>query len=110
MDALRFRRHLRGNATDAEAHLWRFLRSRRLEGFKFRRQHPAGPFVLDFFCEERELAVELDGGQHFLPAEMNRDHARTAYLSSLGITVLRFTNTEALAETEAVLWPAAFRR
>jgi len=62
------RRQLRRSSTDAEAFLWYHLRSRRLAGFKFRRQHPYGPFILDFFCAERNLAIELDGGQHFEPA------------------------------------------
>jgi very-short-patch-repair endonuclease len=63
--ALARRRALRGRATDAERLLWRLLQARQLLGLKFRRQHPVGPYIVDFYCADRRLAVELDGGQHF---------------------------------------------
>ena len=68
---------LRNNATDAERFLWRHLRGRQLDGFKFSRQMPVGPFICDFMCRERHLVVELDGGQH---AENATDMRRTAFL------------------------------
>jgi very-short-patch-repair endonuclease len=100
---LQFRRALRTQSTDAEARLWYHLRDRRLVGFKFRRQHAFGPFILDFFCQERRLAIELDGGQHFeAPAEAY-DRRRTDFLARHGVVVLRFTNDQIFLETAAVL-------
>ncbi len=96
-------RRLRQDATDAERALWRGLRGRRLDGLKFRRQHVVGRYVLDFYCHECRLAVELDGGQHNEPEQRRRDAARTAFLESRGVAVLRYSNIEALRETEAVL-------
>src|SRR5256885_12641504 len=84
------RRTLRSAGTDAENALWARLRAKRLLGFKFRRQHPCGPYILDFYCPSKHLAVELDGGQHFEPAGQEYDVRRTAFLARRGITVLRF--------------------
>ena len=83
--------------------MWQELRSRRLGGFKFRRQVPVGPFVLDFYCAEQRLAVELDGGGHAEPQQAAHDEERTALLARRGIRVLRFWNQEVLAERPAVL-------
>jgi very-short-patch-repair endonuclease len=101
--ALIRRRQLRVQSTDAEAALWSHLRGRRLAGFKFRRQHPCGPFILDFFCEQTSLAVELDGGQHFEPSAQAYDAWRTRYLARRGITVLRFPTDQVFREIEGVL-------
>jgi very-short-patch-repair endonuclease len=101
--SLRHRRQLRRASTDAETALWYHLRDRRLAGIKFRRQHPFGPFILDFFCEERRLAVELDGGQHFDVAMQRYDERRTAFVREYGITVLRFSNDQVIGERRAVL-------
>lgn len=92
-------RELRTTATDAEVRLWCCLRSGRLGGLKFRRQHPLPPYILDFYCEAAKLAVELDGSQH----GGENDAARTLDLERKGIMVLRFWNDQALKETEAVL-------
>lgn len=92
-------RELRIAATDAEVRLWYCLRSGRLGGLKFRRQHPLPPYILDFYCEAAKLAVELDGSQH----GGEDDAARTLDLEREGIMVLRFWNDQALKETEAVL-------
>ena len=100
---LDFRRALRRDSTDVERLLWRLLRDRRFENLKFRRQHPVGPFILDFYCPARCLAVELDGGQHFEPETLCRDRNRTRYLQQRGIRVLRFTNLETLHERAGVL-------
>jgi len=86
------RRALRRASTEAEAALWAQLRARRLAGFKFRRQHPCGPYILDFYCPARRLAVELDGGQHFDPLALRYDQRRTAFLHRRGIQVIRFPN------------------
>jgi very-short-patch-repair endonuclease len=96
-------RQHRVNATDAEALLWRLLRSRQIAGTKFRRQHQFGPYILDFYAHEPRLAIELDGNGHALPEQVVRDAERTAFLESFGLTVLRFANTAVLQETEAVL-------
>jgi very-short-patch-repair endonuclease len=93
---------LRNNATDAERMLWQHLSRRQLEGFKFSRQIPVGPFICDFMCRERKLIVELDGGQH---AENNRDVARTAFLEAQGYRVLRFWNNEVLGTWTACCRP-----
>ena len=96
-------RQLRKEQTDAERLMWSLLRDRRLAGFKFRRQHPVGPYILDFYCHEASLAVELDGGQHNEPDERARDSKRTAFLKDREIRVLRFWNNEVLTNTEGVL-------
>jgi very-short-patch-repair endonuclease len=97
------RRALRRNSTDAEASLWFHLRAKRFVGFKFRRQHSCGPYILDFYCPGRHLAVELDGGQHFEPSAQAYDQCRTAYLGRFGIKVLRFNNDLVFRELTAVL-------
>ncbi len=100
---LDFARQLRRQATDAENLLWRLLRGRRIANAKFRRQHPFPPYILDFYCHELKLAVELDGGQHNEEVGRRRDARRDEYLAGHGIRVLRFWNNEVLGETEAVL-------
>jgi very-short-patch-repair endonuclease len=101
--AIDFRRTLRLRSTDAEQQLWRLLRAKRLAGFKFRRQHTVGPYVLDFLCHAENLAVEADGGQHFSEEGQARDRARDEYLARRGIRVMRFTDRQVLAETEWVV-------
>jgi adenine-specific DNA-methyltransferase len=94
-------RSLRKRATDAEQLLWRHLRDRRLGGFKFRRQHPLGPYVLDFFCEAQGLVVELDGSQH--ADQLVQDSIRTKWLEARGKRVMRFWNNEVYEDLEGVL-------
>jgi very-short-patch-repair endonuclease len=101
--ALTRRRDLRRASTDGEAALWRHLRARQLAGFKFRRQHPVGWYVLDFYCCEARLAVELDGGQHLEPAVRAYDECRTAFLRRRRIKVLRFATDLVFREPVAVL-------
>ena len=85
--------------TDAERQLWTLLRGRQLAGYKFRRQHPLGPFVLDFACFKYRFAVEADGGQH---SENPRDQDRTRWLEAQGWQVARFWNNEILANPSGV--------
>ncbi|WP_173983947.1 endonuclease domain-containing protein [Magnetospirillum sp. SS-4] len=92
-------RQLRYVMTDAERRLWSALRGRRLEGCKFCRQHPLGPFVLDFACVAHHLVVEVDGGQH---ADSEADRSRTAWLESQGWRVIRFWNNEVLSNIDGV--------
>lgn len=96
-------RVLRKGMTDAEQLLWFCLRRKQLDGFRFRRQHPFERFVLDFYCCEAKLAVELDGGQHNEPDAQARDKERTAFLEHHGIEVIRFWNNEVFSNTEGVL-------
>ena len=93
-------RALRQRMTDAEQLLWRLLRSRRLAGLKFRRQHPVGPFVVDFACIAHRLVLEADGGQH---AGSATDPRRDAWLRADGWRVLRFWNDDVLCRPEIVL-------
>ncbi len=93
-------RRLRANPTDAEIRLWSRLRRKHLDGFRFRRQHPMGPYVVDFFCPEAKLVVEVDGGQH---ADSASDAVRTRWLEAGGHRVIRFWNNDVLANTEGVL-------
>jgi len=94
-------RGLRQHGTDAEHTLWRQLRNRNLQGAKFRRQQPIGPYVADFCCREAGVIVELDGGQHAEQTEY--DERRTQCLNRHGYTVLRFWNTDVLQNLDGVL-------
>ena len=96
-------REMRHQPTDAEDALWLRLRGRQLGNAKFRRQQVLGPFVVDFYCLEHRLAIELDGGQHAEPAISKYDGQRSQYLTSLGITILRFWNHEVLLQMDSVL-------
>ncbi|MDD2893698.1 MAG: endonuclease domain-containing protein, partial [Halothiobacillaceae bacterium] len=100
-DKLAFARELRRQQTDAEQLIWGLLRNRRLKNTKFRRQYPIGSYILDFYCAEHVLAIELDGGQH--SEQQAYDAKRDQYLSSRGLRVLRFWNNQVLQETETVL-------
>ncbi|MFT3685097.1 MAG: DUF559 domain-containing protein [Phycisphaerales bacterium] len=93
---------LRRTETGPEAAVWSALRGKQIGGFKFRRQHPFGPYILDFFCAEFGLAVELDGRTHAGAEARGQDERRTAYLESHGLTVVRFTNDFALQNVEGV--------
>jgi len=83
-------KQLRKNFTDAERALWRVLRSRQLAGYKFRRQQPLGPYIVDFVCFEARLVVEIDGGQHGEEEQLAHDSKRTAWLQNENFRVLRF--------------------
>jgi len=98
-----FARQLRRNSTDAERRLWRHLRGRRLQGLRFRRQHPIGPYFADFACLELGLVVELDGGQHNDERSRYRDGVRTDVLASHDFEVIRFWDNDVLRDTPAVL-------
>ncbi len=100
---IRAARSNRREVTPAEAKLWEALRDRKVAGLKFRRQHPIGVYVLDFFCLEKMLAIEVDGGIHALPNQAERDRERTCQLNEQGIRVLRFTNEQILQNLEAVI-------
>jgi adenine-specific DNA-methyltransferase len=96
-------RQLRGQLTDAEQILWSALRDSRLHGIKFRRQHPFGPYVLDFFCVKAQLDVELDGSVHMQPEQREYDDERTSYLNTHGLRVLRLRNEDITGKLDAVI-------
>ena len=96
-------RQLRREATTAEQFLWDLLRDRQLLGRKFRRQHPIGRFIADFFCDDARLIIEIDGAVHQEPTQRERDQAREAALRQYGYHLLRFTDDEVLARPEHVL-------
>jgi len=96
------RRGLRTHGTPAEGALWRRLQRRQTGGLRFRRQHSVGPYVLDFYCPEARLAVEVDGPIHDDPFRAAYDAARTAYLEDHRIRVLRVTNEQVLRHGEEV--------
>jgi very-short-patch-repair endonuclease len=102
-EILHFARSLRGTQTDAENLLWLLLRSRRLAGFKFRRQHPIGGYILDFYCHEPKLVIEIDDGGHNEDATRDYDRQRTMELEGAGLMVIRFWNNDVLTNIEGVL-------
>jgi very-short-patch-repair endonuclease len=89
--------------TEAEAIMWKCLRNRNLNGFKFRRQHPIADFIADFFCLECNLVVEVDGDYHNETEQKQYDEGRTYALAELKIKVIRFTNQEVLENLDFVL-------
>lgn len=97
------RQHLRNHATDAERILWSKLRGRQLLGYKFRRQHGIGVFIVDFYCPERKLAIEIDGATHWTEGEKEYDRRRQEYIELYTIRFLRFTNYEVYSNLDGVL-------
>jgi very-short-patch-repair endonuclease len=95
---------LRKAATPAEQVVWELVRGRRLQGLKFRRQHVLEGHIVDFFCHEKQLCIELDGAPHLEPAQKSKDIQRDLLLGMRGFTVLRFMNEEVLRD------PAGFRQ
>ncbi len=92
---------LRHDQTPAERQLWACLRGKQLGGFRFRRQHPIGPFIVDFCCLSPRLAIEIDGDSH--AEQVEYDESRTAYLEERGYAVIRFTNQDVQRRLEGVL-------
>ena len=95
-----FARTLRRNPTEVERRMWQLLRGRQLSGYKFRRQHPIGNYIVDFACTRHALVIELDGDQH---ADNVGDARRTVWLESQGWRVIRFWNNDVLTNTEGVV-------
>jgi very-short-patch-repair endonuclease len=96
-------RLLRHEATATERLLWKELRNRKLAGAKFRRQQCLGPYILDFYCADKKLCIELDGGQHDTPERRHRDEIRSAFLEREGIRTVRFWNSQVREDIENVL-------
>lgn len=103
MEKTIFARKLRQNQTDVEQLLWKHLRGRRLDGIKFRRQHPIGPYVVDFVCLDKQLVIELDGGQHNTEEGKKKDKERVFWLKQNDYEVLRFWNNEVKTDLDNVL-------
>ena len=97
------RSFLRNNSTSAEAVLWSKLKSKNLDGRKFRRQHSIGKYIVDFYCPSEKLIIELDGDPHGNPVQVWKGTIREKYLEDLGFTVLRFENRFVFQDPEFVL-------
>lgn len=100
-ELFRFAEELRANMTEAEKKVWEFLRLKP-KGFKFRRQHPFGRYILDFYCHRAKLAIEIDGKYHELTEQKKLDETRTNDIENTGIQELRFTNEEVINQFEKV--------
>jgi very-short-patch-repair endonuclease len=98
-----YARELRKNMTDAEVRLWARIKSRQLNGYQFYRQRIINRHIVDFYCPRLKLVIELDGGQHYSDEMAHKDKKRDEYLSNLGLKILRFTDTDVLVNTDAVL-------
>ena len=96
-------RRLRREATAAEQRLWQFLRGRQISNAKFVRQEPIGPFFADFACRKSKLVIEIDGATHSTPEELEHDARRTAFLTSQGYRVIRFSNEQILGDLDPVI-------
>lgn len=96
-------RELRLNQTDAEQKMWNLLRAKRFYGLKFKRQQPIGNYIADFVCFEKNLIIEIDGGQHNENENIIKDNTRTKYFENLGYKVIRFWNNEVLENIDGVV-------
>ena len=102
-EVILFARELRKNMTRAEEVLWSRLRKKQVEGFTFRRQHPIDIYIVDFYCHEFNLIIEVDGDIHELPEVSEHDEGRTAELERFGLKIIRFTNQEVIQQTDNVI-------
>ena len=100
---LEFAKIMRQNATDAEHLMWQLLRAKRFMNLKFRRQHVIAPYIVDFYCHELGLVIELDGSQHGTGDAIEYDTERTKFLEVLGLKVVRYWNHDVLGRTDVVL-------
>ena len=100
---LKFAKYMRHTATDGEHMMWQVLRAKRFMNLKFRRQHVIQPYIVDFYCHEIGLVIELDGSQHGSDDVIEYDAERTKFLQDLGLTVVRYWNHDVLSRTDVVL-------
>lgn len=100
---LEFAKTMRSNATDSENLMWQLLRAKRFMNLKFRRQHVIAPYIVDFYCHELDLVIELDGSQHNTDDGRAYDVERTKFLEALGLKVVRYWNNDVLKNTESIL-------
>lgn len=96
-------KNLRKNLTETERYLWKFLRAKRLNGIKFKRQEPIGNFIIDFISYEKKLIIELDGGQHAEKGKREKDNRRDEWFERQGYKILRFWDNEVFTNIEGVL-------
>ena len=96
-------RNLRKNSTIQERRLWNLLKNRQFHNLKFKRQQPIGDYIVDFICKEAKIIIEVDGGQHNEPENIEYDKTRTEYLNTLGYKVIRFWNNEIYENIEGVV-------
>jgi very-short-patch-repair endonuclease len=108
-DYLDIKRRLRSNMTGPEARLWSRLRARQLQGLKFRRQHGIGPYIVDFYCPEQSLVIEVDGDSHADADQVVKDKQREQYLQSLGLRVIRYINDDIVKNLGGILEDLAER-
>ncbi|MDD5769957.1 MAG: endonuclease domain-containing protein [Candidatus Gracilibacteria bacterium] len=97
------RKTLRTNQTKPEEIFWNKVRNKQFHGLKFRRQHSIGRYILDFYCSELKLCIEIDGDNHFESEGIEYDNIRTEFVETVGIKVIRFTNKEIMENIEGVL-------
>ena len=100
---LEFAKSMRHTATDAEHLMWQVLRAKHFMNLKFRRQHVIAPYIVDFYCHEIGLVIELDGSQHGTDDAVEYDAERTKFLEALGLTVVRYWNHDVLGRTDVIL-------
>ena len=103
------KRRLRSDMTGPETRLWSRLRARQLQGLKFRRQHGIGPYIVDFYCPEQSLVIEIDGDSHADADQMLKDQLRDRYFQSLGLRVIRYFNDDMMKNLDGVLEDVAKR-
>lgn len=109
---LEFAKSMRHSATDAEHLMWQILRAKRFMNLKFRRQHVIQPYIVDFYCHEIGLVIELDGRQHGIDDAIEYDAERTNFLEALDLTVVRYWNHDVLGRMDVVLedlWNVCFK-
>ncbi len=99
---IRLRRDLRHNPTAAELAFWSHIANKRFINFKFRKQHGIGPYIVDFYCAQKKVIIEIDGDTHATDKGPERDKNRTAYLESLGYKVIRYNNRDVLNNASGV--------
>ena len=100
---LEFAKSMRHTATDEEQLMWQVLRAKRFMNLKFRRQHVIAPYIVDFYCHEIGLVIELDGGQHGTDDAIEYDAERTKFLEALDLMVVRYWNRDVVGKTDVVL-------
>ena len=99
----RVRQYLRNNATNAEKLLWESLKGKQLDGHKFRRQHGIERYIVDFYCAEKKLAIEIDGATHSTTSEKEHDRVKAEHIQAHGVHLIRFTNDDVYDNIDAVL-------
>lgn len=94
---------LRKDGTQAEKILWAKLRNNQLKGYKFRRQHPIGLYIVDFYCHQLNLVIEIDGDYHNIQEQIEKDKERTQNLETDGLQLIRFTNKDVMENLEKII-------